>query len=70
MDEPAFRQPLHIVIRDNRLRKATQIAAARTGLSIRAYLTRLLMADDTVQESLAYVDSLTGEGKPRAMVAE
>jgi hypothetical protein len=61
---PTSLRPLHITIDDTRLRTATRIAAARAGISIRAYLTRLLLEDQTVQESLAYVDTLEGEGRP------
>jgi hypothetical protein len=67
---PTSLRPLHITIEDVRLRTATRIAAALAGVSIRTYLTRLLMADEQVKVSLAYVDNLTGEDREMAFDTE
>jgi len=56
MDVEAFSTPLHIVIPDDRLRRATRIAAGRRGISIRAYVEDLLRRDAEITSALEYAD--------------
>jgi ParB-like chromosome segregation protein Spo0J len=60
----AHEQLSNFWIADERLNTAARIAAARAGMSERAFIIDLLMADEGMRESLAYVDPLASEGRP------